>query len=61
MVELTIPKNGANLGASFDSTILPTSLRCEVGLAGYRMLAQESQVDVDEEVTYLKTALELGR
>jgi hypothetical protein len=39
----TIPMNGANLGVITDSTIVPTSLGCDVELAGYRTLAQEVQ------------------
>ena len=35
--------NGANLGVITDSTIVPTSLGCDVELAGYRTLAQEVQ------------------
>lgn len=56
-VLLTIPKNGANLGATSDSTIVPTSLGYDVELAGYPTLAKKFKVNGDCEVLLISSCL----
>jgi len=56
-VVLTIPKNGANLGATSDSTIMPTSLGRDVELAGYCTLAQEVQGECLERSDFISVCL----